>query len=131
MDKKLKMGIGMGGPSIITIFVTLCLSTLGMLSLMTANADWELTQKNASFLTSYYKADGAVENWLADVDAALQKGESLDSHTFKTPISANQDLVVVIQVVENEYEIVSHKLVSNQQWNYDTFEPTFEGSIAE
>lgn len=45
MDKKLKMSVGIGGPSIIMIFVVLSLTTLSALSLMTANSDWKLTKE--------------------------------------------------------------------------------------
>lgn len=125
MDKKLKMSLGLGGPSIIMIFVILCLTTLGILSLTTANADWKLTTKNANFLTSYYDADSEVETWLADVDATLKSGKKLDSNTLSIPVSSLQDLVVVIEVNGTNYKVVSQKLVPNNQWNYEEYQNKF------
>lgn len=130
MDKKLKMSLGLGGPSIIMIFVILCLTTLGVLSLTTANADWKLTTKNANFLTSYYDADSAVEAWLADVDATLKSGKKLDSNTLSIPVSSLQDLVVVIKVNGTNYKVISQKLVPNSQWNYEEYQNKFSDILS-
>lgn len=71
MKSKLRMGVSTGGPTIIVIFVILCLATLGTLSLVTANADLRLTEKTAAYATDYYRADSLCEEFLADVDTIL------------------------------------------------------------
>lgn len=131
MNQKLKMSLGIGGPSIIMIFVILCLTTLGTLSLVTANADWKLTKKNSAFLTSYYKADCAAEAWLAEVDASLKEGKQPSTNTFSTPVSPLQDLVVTIQIQNTDYQVLSQKLVTNNQWNYEEYKNEFSDLILE
>ncbi|AFM00076.1 hypothetical protein Desde_1673 [Desulfitobacterium dehalogenans ATCC 51507] len=131
MDKKLKMGVGIGGPSIIMIFVALCLTTLGALSLMTANADWKLTQKAADALTEYYAADNEVEEILASVDADLKAGHPLENDSFVIPISDRQNLAVELKSEGTRYTVLSRKIMPASQWDYDQFKTEFDDSITE
>ncbi|HHY29041.1 MAG TPA: hypothetical protein GX523_20290 [Desulfitobacterium dehalogenans] len=131
MDKQLKMGVGIGGPSIIMIFVALCLTTLGALSLMTANADWKLTQKAADALTEYYAADNEVEEILASVDADLKVGHPLESDSFVIPVSDRQNLMVELKSEGTRYTILSRKIMPASQWDYDQFKTEFDDSITE
>ncbi len=73
MKNNLKMGISIGGPTIIMIFVVLCMTTLGTLSLVTANADLKLTQKTVDSTTAYYAADNKGEQFLSQLDSILKQ----------------------------------------------------------
>ena len=155
MKSKLKMGISIGGPTIIMIFVVLCLTTLGTLSLVTANADWKLTEKTMKSTDAYYVADNQGEVFLAQLDATLlaenptellnkisgTKTEiNLDgslSISHIIAISPAQNLLIELIVprihtkVANTYQIKSWQVVNNDYWNYDDFEIKFDDTIPE
>jgi hypothetical protein len=131
MDRKLKMSIGIGGPSIIMIFVVLCLTTLAALSLMTANADWKLTKKAAKATTDYYKADSKAEEILAGADADLKTGKPLESETYTVPVSETQNLIMKLHQNGSHYVILSRKLEPKSQWNYDDYKTQYDDRIVE
>ncbi len=131
MERKFKMGVGIGGPSIIMIFVILCLATLGALSLTTANADWKLTEKAADAVTAYYSADSKAEEALASMDADLKAGNPPEADSFTFPVSKTQDLIMKIQSDGTNYTVVSRKLVPKSQWDYDQYNIEFNDVIAE
>jgi|GEM_PF-3807006 len=90
MKKRLCMGINIGGPTIITIFVTLCLATLGTLSLITANADMKLTARTADSIHEYYGADSSGEAFLAAADSAIKHAaEDPGTQSFQSAAIAN------------------------------------------
>lgn len=60
-------GIGIGGISILAVFVVLCLTTLATLSFVTAQADLRLAEKTAAAQQQYYAADAQAEHILADI----------------------------------------------------------------
>lgn len=68
-----------GGPSLILIFIVMCLVTFGMLSLSTAKSEHNLAERNASAITEYYRADGEGEAFyqmvLDKVKAVKEKGQ--------------------------------------------------------
>lgn len=131
MERKLKMSVGIGGPSIIMIFVVLCLTTLGALSLMTANAEWKLTNKSAEAATDYYAADNEAEEILASADASLQAGLPLDAEVFSIPVSDTQNLVMELESDGIHYFVQCRKLVPISQWDYDQYKTEFNDRIAE
>jgi hypothetical protein len=67
-----------GGPSLILIFIVMCLVTFGMLSLSAAKSEHNLAARNASAVTEYYRADGEGEAFyqmvLEKVEAVKAKG---------------------------------------------------------
>ena len=66
-EKNRGAGIGIGGVSILAVFVVLCLTTLAALSYTTAQADHRLAERNARAQESYYEADAAAEQRLAEI----------------------------------------------------------------
>lgn len=62
------IGFGLGGASILVVFVALCLMTFVALSLASAQADHRLSQRAAQAARSYYAADATAEE---RVDAVL------------------------------------------------------------
>ena len=66
--KKRKMSFTtVGGSSILTIFAVLCFVVFALLSLSTAKANSQLTEKSIRAMTDYYKADTEAEDILAKV----------------------------------------------------------------
>ncbi|MBR0598855.1 hypothetical protein [Sinanaerobacter chloroacetimidivorans] len=129
MNKKFQMGVGLGGPSIIMIFVVLCLSTLGALSLVTANADWKLTQKAAEAVTAYYHADCEAEEILASADATLKAGQPLEANSFYIPVSENQDLFLSLTQENGRLAVLSQKLIVKSEWDYNSFETEYNDTL--
>ena len=76
-EKRRHMGIGIGGASILAIFVVLCLTTFATLSLVSARADARLAEKSRTASTEYYAADLLAEQMLGDVAAVLESGEDI------------------------------------------------------
>ena len=62
---------GLGASSILMIFVLLCLTTFGVLSLVSAQADRRLTQKAAEATLRFYEADADADRLLQQVDVLL------------------------------------------------------------
>ncbi|MDF2656106.1 MAG: hypothetical protein K0R19_2580 [Bacillota bacterium] len=130
MEKRFKMGIGLGGPSIIMIFVILSLTTLGALALMTAQADWKLTKRTADSVTAYYSADSKAEEILAETDAALKSGHPAND-TFAVPVQDGQELHVKLIFSGTDYTVAVRKLVMTSQWDYDQFNIEFNDQVTE
>ncbi|QOX63388.1 hypothetical protein FRZ06_08495 [Anoxybacterium hadale] len=130
MEKRFKMGVGLGGPSIIMIFVVLSLTTLGALALMTAHADWNLTKRTADSVTAYYSADSKAEELLAETDFDLKSGLPVKD-TFILPVQEGQDLLLKLKFSGVNYSIVARKLTITSQWDYDQFNVQFNDQVAE
>lgn len=62
-----------GTATILTIFMVLCLSAFGMLSVVSAQADLKLSRKTGEMVQGYYAADAQGEQALARADALLQQ----------------------------------------------------------
>ena len=71
MKKKKSFHIGTGITSLLMIFVVLCLTTFGILSFTSANAEVALTKKNSDYVEAYYKAYSTGSVILADIDKAI------------------------------------------------------------
>lgn len=76
MNPKGNFQFSVGGSSILMIFVVLCLTTFGILSYSTADADCKITNKNAETVQSYYQACGNAEKKLKQIDSALAEAGS-------------------------------------------------------
>ena len=76
-------GMHVGGPSILMVFVLLCLTTFAALALVSANADYRLAQKTASAVTAFYHADAQAETLLAEIDAALRQSAPGDQEAYR------------------------------------------------
>ena len=72
MSKRKNMtGISIGSSSVLVIFVVLCLTTFATLSLVSARADYKLTQRTAQATAEYYAADTKAEETFQKLSRAL------------------------------------------------------------
>lgn len=71
MKRKGSIHLSVGASSILMIFVVLCLTTFGVLSYVTANADAKISTKNAEMVENYYAGSTAAEKQLQQVDSTL------------------------------------------------------------
>lgn len=60
-----------GFSSILLIFIVLCLVTLAVLSLVTSQSDYRISQRAAHRTTSYYNAVNTAQQWIDQVDLTL------------------------------------------------------------
>ena len=138
-DSKREFTVSIGLPSILLIFVVLCLVAFGVLSLVSANADQKLSQKVLDRSAAYYEACNHAEEMLCDVDkrlhAAYQNSHDTDEYVkmiseipdhFMYPVSDIQYLDVILSYplptsdAEALYEILSWKVVTREDLDYDT-----------
>jgi hypothetical protein len=133
MKNKFKMSIGIGGPTIVMIFVIISLTTLGTLSLVTANSDLLLTEKTAKSLTDYYAADSKAELMLAQANSLPIK--SNNKLTSSIPVNERQTLFVELLLTSSlmdrnkYYQIKSWKVVNNEYWNYEDYQTPYNDEI--
>lgn len=146
MKKHSRPLMTIGISSLILIFVSLCLFTFAVLSLVSARADYRLSTKIADRTTAYYEASGQATEILAEIDDLLWSrypdfpkddtffadlpGLSYDSGeqtlAFQVPVGENQCLSVVLSlhrpVKESDvfYTIREWKTISLADWNADT-----------
>lgn len=64
-----------GTSSLILIFIILCLTIFGLLSLSSAGSDWKLARKNAQSIRGYYEADSLAVEFTAMVEETLAEWE--------------------------------------------------------
>ena len=62
-----------GTSTLLLIFVSLCLLTFAVLSLLSARADRNLSQKTAERTTAYYEACNQAEDRLGELDEIFEK----------------------------------------------------------
>lgn len=67
--------VNIGTTSLILIFVILCLSAFGLLSLSSAKGDLNLAEKNAKAVQIYYEADAAGEAFVQMVHQVFQEAK--------------------------------------------------------
>ncbi|MEF9983421.1 MAG: hypothetical protein RR806_00875 [Oscillospiraceae bacterium] len=70
-NNKRSSSLGVGSSSILIIFVLLCIVTFAILSLVSANADKTLAEKNFLYAQSYFVAENKAEKNLTLIDTTL------------------------------------------------------------
>lgn len=76
MYKKSSVSISVGTSSILVIFVILCLTTFSALSLISAKADYALSQKAQIAADNYWQAHNTAAQTLKDIDSVLTQAIS-------------------------------------------------------
>lgn len=153
MNRNIRMGVSTGGPTIITIFVVLSLTTLGTLALTTAQADLRLTEKTAAYEVEYYQADSLGEEFLAQVDEILAEPSSAQALkalpeteiqtqpdasmllTHRIRQSDNQLLLIQLQIPPSSqqttvpYQILTWTVRNTNDWNYEEYQVTIDSAM--
>ena len=154
MNRNIRMGVSAGGPTIITIFVVLSLTTLGTLALTTAQADLRLTEKTAAYEMEYYLTDSLGEEFLAQVDEILAEpspSQALEALadtevltqpdgsmllTHRIPQSDNQLLLIQLQIPSLSqqaalppYRILTWMVRNTNYWNYEEYQVTIDSAM--
>ena len=67
----------LGSVSLLFAVILVCTALLALLGVMTARADWLMTEKYAQRLNSQYAHEAEAQEWLARLDEALARGDEL------------------------------------------------------
>ena len=138
MRNKTQFSMNIGLPSILLIFVVLCLVSFGILSLVSANSDFKLSKKVLDRSTSYYQTCNEAEEMLAELhEQLLESYLSCDSKqsyqdniqyiptSYSYAISDLQDLKITLRFLypENQdgdfYQIEAWQIVTADDVAYD------------
>lgn len=71
--KRQEYRVGTGATTLLMIFVVLCLTTLGILSLVSARVDMKHTKRNEEMTQAYYEAAAQGQKLIFQVDEALME----------------------------------------------------------
>ena len=136
---------GIGSSSLLVIFIILCLVSFATLSIVSANADYKLSNKVLERTTAYYEASNQAEQHLAELHQTLAAAYA-DSVTemeyfqqtghdisYLIPITDLQSLEVKVNIVypvkegDAYYEIRSWQVILTEDFEYedtlDLFQP--------
>lgn len=120
-----------GGSSILTIFAVLCFIVFALLSLSTAKADRDLSDKATAAVKSYYEADTAAEEILALLrsggmpDSVEEKGAN--TYVYSCPIDDGQELQVTVHMKDEDYEILQWQKKYIGEWKADDSMEVWDG----
>lgn len=87
--------IHMGAPSLLMIFLVLCLFTFALLSLSSAKNNRTLSQQSADRIQAYYRASSLAEEALDQIDTVLSDSytacgaESADTDAYQKEVTEN------------------------------------------
>lgn len=135
MKKRFSLNIGL--PTIVLVFIVMCLFSLSVLSLVGARADWRLTEKRVNRTSAYYASCNAAHDYLASLNSQLLQlyAQSNDDSTFLSSLSQYPDTCIFalsdLQNLEISltfhtpddslicYDIISWKVIPKENIQYD------------
>ncbi len=134
-NERKSSGINIGSASIIMVFSVLCLTVFAVLSLVTANSEYELAVRSADVVKNYYSADASATEKIAaikgiadDSDFAAVQTKSTElgvicesegygiTLSFEEPVTDTQALSVRVSYSGGEILVKEWKLVSTDEW---------------
>ena len=123
-----------GGISILMIFLTLCITVYGLLSLLTARSEKSLNEKNRAATEEYYAADSSSLILVSEIISARLKDDissflvdretpqilyesTTDTASFLMPIDAYRNLYVSVTFTDDdEYIVNNYNVTNNLEW---------------
>lgn len=139
MRQKGSFRISTGASSIVMIFVVLCLTVFAVLSFVSADADYRLSERAADSTEYYYKADTEMQAAIAAVDALLKEGSpdsaftssaigaqlsrpSVDTLQLTVAVDQNRQLEVTLNIPGEggaRYRVTRYQVVVTRLWEED------------
>lgn len=138
MNKHATFHMNIGLPSMLLVFVVLCLVSFSVLSLVSANADKKLSQKVMDRNSAYYEACNEAEQMLCEMDSMLWQiyttaKDETDFYqraaacqlTYMYPVSELQSLQVTIRPhypspeTDTLYQIMQWQIITTGTLEYD------------
>lgn len=135
--KSKKFGVNVGSSSILMVFVILCLVSFATLSIVSANADYKLSNKVATRTKAYYVACNEAEKTIAGIDQSLHElylnANSMEDYfrdageksSFLVDINDLQSLEITLTILYPEtpedayYEITGWQVITTGELIYD------------
>ena len=111
----------LGSVSLLFAVILVCTALLALLSVVTARADWLMTQKYAQRLENQYAHEAEAQSWLARLDAALAEGGELPS-----PAQREEDTVSARFEWEDGCRLEVSLRQDGETWKLDRWEMTTE-----
>ena len=113
-----------GTASILLVFLTLCLSSFAVLTLVNANADKRLSDKLSARTLAYYEAVAEAEAWIAaSAESGKVKGAGAsdgDGVTKDFPFDENQYLRVTIESGADGLTVTEYRVYTDEtEMNFD------------
>lgn len=141
MNKQRKTSTSIGFSSIMVIFITICLVTFAVLSILTANSDYRLSKKTVEKTTAYYRADTAAQEMLLTIDHALADvyTASMDEQSYYQNVNTNIVFFELPKQIQNvqissdgENPTISYEaVISDVQILYVTLEIQYPSDTAD
>ena len=130
-----RQGVGVGMASVLMIVVVLALTTFGVLSLVSAQADAGMSRRAYETISSYYKAEGRIQEQLAELDAEILSGETVllggEPVVLKEEVREGQELILELgKAKDNQkgrFAILRYGLVNTGEWSPDQSMEIWDG----
>lgn len=130
--------IGVGASSILLIIVVLSLTLFGVLALVQARSDAELTERTALSADAFYDADARAQKVVAQIDDALAGGalpdavegvalESGGQYGFSIGSFDGHALNVSVDVSGGSCRITRYRYESTAEWTGETEGTLWQG----
>lgn len=120
-----------GGTSLLVIFCVICLAVFSVLSLITAQSEQRLSEKNAEAAAAYYQADAHAEQIFAQLRSGINH-ESVtwneDQCIYTVPVSPHQTLLVQLQASKQGWTVQKWHVYSHIDSNSPNSLPVWDGS---
>lgn len=125
---KLPSRAGVGASSILFILVMLCLTVFGVLALMTARVDRNMTEKTVAASETYYAADMRAQTLLAQIDGARLLGKAPDEAfeqvvaaadgSYFFTVAAGDGLLLEVRFTSDSetLTLLSYRLIHTDEW---------------
>lgn len=118
--------IGVGVISVLTVLLVLCLSLFAALTLTSAKADQNLSQRNADQVTAYYAADAQAVALYEEFEAGTEP--KLEA---TIPMTDNQSLYVHFErQADGSAAILAWRTVTEETASDDHL-PVYGGGVSE
>lgn len=104
MSAQRQGSVRIGPISLFTLVITLCLAVLAVLSVATANAQWSLASRQASFTQDDYRNERAGQELLARIDAVLANARSGQAGSRSADEAAKAVSAVLAQLCQEAAE---------------------------
>ncbi len=105
MEQKYRIHLGSGILSVLMVFVVICLTALGVLSLVSAQEDLKLSAANEKAVSSFYQADAQAEQSLCALDGLLSDCQALAWEAYQ---GASPDALITRGISLHDGFLVYH-----------------------
>ena len=132
-DYEIRRKANIGSSSLILIFIVLCLTTFGILSLENARREDDFSRKNADAVQAYYQADRQAAAFVRDVDQALVAGrlDQTGNDRYCKEFDMGSGLALYVELVVDREEKTSRvqcwKVVDRGEFEIDQSIPVWSG----